>query len=1276
MNVLDSDGEDLKGREDSNGEKFRVLRYCIHFGLLGGIPILLILVIISPFVDSFIFSNEQNPSHFFSLYNHPNLKRIALETLILITLSTILALNLQNLLLYPLKFKLKQNTTQFTQAHFIISILLPFIFQFVLDSFSTLIEYLITHQPPITNQIKIEQQEKSFIPYQICSQILFNFCILFQTKKRKLVTICKIIIPKMLLDFSLNFGFECFTNNLLDIRLENKDIIINFIDDFWKVLKYFHIYTFLLLITKFLFNQITEIKEQFSISERTNQTNHQIQEHLGKVDRRGIIIANYLSKSNNKWKIKYSNSFALQKLSEEIEGLDSMHTPFSKVTLSQKKTIKKQFNQEFENFLDRFEIINPGADFFLDYGSLKDKKTIANLIPKLKTIDLRNGTETNSIYTEIVPYFNYSCECEDSLTKEHYYFDLTRIFFSNCADMTLVITFSVAIKEVKSKPKQLKEEVILFGKKRRIKLKGKRHKKLDTLGSLGSSSSVSEDILHKDDRTLIFDRIPSPNLNDIDEFSTYQNQDLKEEKKLDSSHYKSTSSVIPGFPTLPQIESDFFEKNMSKYAFFSNENEKKFQLIQNPSLQGHNRSQTISYSVRKPAENGNPSVGKDSSESISDEHLRKEANQNSLYLNMVVHDLRSPVESIEGSLDAICELLGIKGDYCETSSLQKEDEKTQEKVPKNQAEEEEDEESEMNKSAMAQFLFPIKEVSAGIIATIESKQPNTEETKQILKTRLKLTKKQKSTSPRVVKKKKLEFLRTKRRKISEVFCNAPESSCGDLPKSKEKKKGNAKLRNYGTSEKIEKREDGQVRRHHTLGGDEAMPIIPFRQSKHKAIRKLKTKRTITQTERRIEYVSKSTSEINYHKPKSQHSFIISNSVKMEINKIIQGAKVCSFTLTNLINDLLDSAKINNDTFHLFKENVNLKHILSSIRQILLFKAISKQIAFTLHFGEQHNLYLLERIYIDSNRIRQIFNNLISNALKFTKRFGTINVSVRVIKILEKFTKPYTPTSSYLNIPVKLVCKVADTGIGIKAQDIPKLFTDFSKLNAQSNFNKTGTGLGLSICKKLVQKMGGDISVVSEEGKGSEFQFSFQTFYNYSPRNTESRAHGPIASFLRNTSTPKDSPEIHSERARKPSNLYYDARNRVILRQNEDFSKLRKVKTTSFPSLLPRNECGSFSNRNMHETYLDDFLDSKSDLKKEGERVTKLEKERKDNTGKIGKIRKIRKIEKVDSECLFEEIKERKYFKKVLLVDDSEQMRYIAFKLLLKKVSNVSQSDNG
>jgi signal transduction histidine kinase/DNA-binding NarL/FixJ family response regulator len=172
-------------------------------------------------------------------------------------------------------------------------------------------------------------------------------------------------------------------------------------------------------------------------------------------------------------------------------------------------------------------------------------------------------------------------------------------------------------------------------------------------------------------------------------------------------------------------------------------------------------------------------------------------------------------------------------------------------------------------------------------------------------------------------------------------------------------------------------------------------------------------------------------------------------------------------LLHIINDLLDISKIESGHFALVPGKYQVSSFINDTVNINMVRIGSKPIRFKLSIDEN-----IPRILIgDELRIRQILNNLLSNAFKYTKE-GTIELSINC--------EEKTADSLYL------VCTVKDTGIGIKAEDVSKLFSAYNQVDSKSNRYIEGTGLGLSISKNLAEIMDGSISVKSEYGVGSSF----------------------------------------------------------------------------------------------------------------------------------------------------------------------------------------------
>jgi CheY-like chemotaxis protein/anti-sigma regulatory factor (Ser/Thr protein kinase) len=182
---------------------------------------------------------------------------------------------------------------------------------------------------------------------------------------------------------------------------------------------------------------------------------------------------------------------------------------------------------------------------------------------------------------------------------------------------------------------------------------------------------------------------------------------------------------------------------------------------------------------------------------------------------------------------------------------------------------------------------------------------------------------------------------------------------------------------------------------------------------------------------------------------------------------ITGIKNAGATLLAIINDILDFSKIESghltinptpyETASLLNDVLAVTRVRLAEKALDLITAISATIPETMHG--------------DATRIKQILFNLLSNAVKYTDK-GYIKLAVS--------GEPVTGSA------IRLTFTIEDSGIGIRREDIPKLFGDFSRIDETHNSAREGTGLGLSIARSLCRAMGGDITVTSEYGKGSVF----------------------------------------------------------------------------------------------------------------------------------------------------------------------------------------------
>ena len=182
--------------------------------------------------------------------------------------------------------------------------------------------------------------------------------------------------------------------------------------------------------------------------------------------------------------------------------------------------------------------------------------------------------------------------------------------------------------------------------------------------------------------------------------------------------------------------------------------------------------------------------------------------------------------------------------------------------------------------------------------------------------------------------------------------------------------------------------------------------------------------------------------------------------KNYMQKIDGSAKL----LLGIINDILDLSKIEAKKMELEKIDFDVKNVIDSIENLLLYKAQEKGLIFEISCAEG----VEERLHGDPLRLSQIVINLANNAIKFTEK-GFVKIRISQENNLYR-------------------CEVSDSGIGISKEQQEKLFKAFSQADVSTTRKYGGTGLGLNISKHLVELMHGHIWVESEEGKGSTFGF--------------------------------------------------------------------------------------------------------------------------------------------------------------------------------------------
>lgn len=177
-------------------------------------------------------------------------------------------------------------------------------------------------------------------------------------------------------------------------------------------------------------------------------------------------------------------------------------------------------------------------------------------------------------------------------------------------------------------------------------------------------------------------------------------------------------------------------------------------------------------------------------------------------------------------------------------------------------------------------------------------------------------------------------------------------------------------------------------------------------------------------------------------------------------------------LLSIINDILDMSKVESGKMEIVPSNYSLMNLLRDVANVVQVKLESKPVDLVIQMNPQ----LPDNLFGDDVRIRQVILNLAGNAVKFTEE-GSITIRV---DFLHGQKEGETQGFSGLQI------FISDTGIGIKPEDISKLFNAFQQVDMQVTRKKGGTGLGLFISRQLVRGMGGELSVSSVYGEGTTF----------------------------------------------------------------------------------------------------------------------------------------------------------------------------------------------
>ncbi len=216
------------------------------------------------------------------------------------------------------------------------------------------------------------------------------------------------------------------------------------------------------------------------------------------------------------------------------------------------------------------------------------------------------------------------------------------------------------------------------------------------------------------------------------------------------------------------------------------------------------------------------------------------------------------------------------------------------------------------------------------------------------------------------------------------------------------------------------------------------------------------------------------------------SLLMRTNLSPAQQEYVRNIKISSENLLNIINDVLDLSKIEAGKMELKPNRISFGELVDEIQEIFQHQAQSKGIRFTTSIDPLIPAYII----VDDQRLKQVLNNLLSNAFKFTDE-GEISVVFGVEYKREK--------------ELLLSCQVKDTGMGIGTENQRQIFEKFTQIDTSLIRPFEGTGLGLAICRELTQLMGGDINVSSEIDKGSTFSFTFKADYDKSDTETSAAA---------------------------------------------------------------------------------------------------------------------------------------------------------------------------
>ena len=205
-----------------------------------------------------------------------------------------------------------------------------------------------------------------------------------------------------------------------------------------------------------------------------------------------------------------------------------------------------------------------------------------------------------------------------------------------------------------------------------------------------------------------------------------------------------------------------------------------------------------------------------------------------------------------------------------------------------------------------------------------------------------------------------------------------------------------------------------------------------------------------------------------------NEMILRESEEQSTLEYSENIRTAGTTLLGIVNDILDFSKIEAGKMDIIPVNYDLSSIINDLVNMIQTRADKKGLLLKLDFDEN----IPKMLYGDEIRIKQVVTNILTNAVKYTEK-GSVTFRIGYEKIADN------PDGVFLNF------SVADTGIGIKPEDMAKLFSEFERIEEKRNRSVEGTGLGMNITKRLLEMMGTSLKVESVYGEGSTFSFRLQ-----------------------------------------------------------------------------------------------------------------------------------------------------------------------------------------